>query len=252
MSGIGGMIGQAGMEMFHDAWTARQAQLWQEEQSGRGRRWSERMTDEARQFEMNMSNTEVQRRAADLKAAGFNPMLSFMKGEGASTPSVSAASSGFSGPPVSMGRASPMAAMQSAAQIRNMEADTKLKMVQAGQSGAQTSVLQQDVEKVKAQIGEINSQADLHRAQSAMLGLEFKKLMEVLPALIAEIKAKSGRAQLGSDTVKGINENEKSFYDFLEYLGSKIGEGAWNATEWYRMIKEDTRLKKAAAMKGGN
>lgn len=42
-------------------------------------------------WEQMMSNTEVQRRKADLEAAGFNPMLSFTSGQAASTPSVAPA-----------------------------------------------------------------------------------------------------------------------------------------------------------------
>lgn len=44
-----------------------------------------------RDWEERMSNTSYQRQRADLEKAGFNPMLGYMKGSGASTPSSSAA-----------------------------------------------------------------------------------------------------------------------------------------------------------------
>lgn len=59
-----------------------------------------------RDYETQMSNTAYQRAAADMKAAGLNPMMMFGSGSMSSTPSVGAASSGAassSGASVGMG-----------------------------------------------------------------------------------------------------------------------------------------------------
>lgn len=100
-------------------------------------------TEKARKWEEQMSNTAMQRRAADMKAAGINPILGV---EGASTPSVSApsgaAASGSQGSAVSSQNQNPYSHLtgifNSALDAAKTLGELDLQKSQAGLIKAQT------------------------------------------------------------------------------------------------------------------
>lgn len=175
-------------------------------EAGKQRKWASDEAQLARDFALEMSSTEVQRRRADMEAAGINPMLAMGEMGGA-------------------GVQSPMAGGGASAQAPH--GDVGLDFTSAAQLTLQAGL-------VKAQMRDVNSAADLK-----IIDAQTRAATNVaqIDKTLVEIEESISRTKLNAEQLKQVREQTQN----LRELRTQIIESTKNLRAERGLTNERTQ-----------
>lgn len=181
----------------------------------------QRTRDEAqdsRQWQMDMSNTSWQRGTADMKAAGINPMLAVSQG-GASTPAGAMGQVKKADTP-SMPSAGANVQMQTAAQVRNLDAQTEKLQAETKEIAPTAGVgreytahrsaeIRQAIGESAMRIEEIIAKTDFHQSSAAHKDQDVKNLKATIPQIQETVRLiKTQSSHLGQQVRENLPKLE--------------------------------------------
>lgn len=182
-------------------------------------------------FQERMSSTEIQRRMTDLTAAGVNPALAYTQG-GASAPSGARTEVQS---PISKGVGTALQARMQRAQLENMElqnrvllankmniqADTNLKEVTAGQTAAGTQKIDSELYKIAQEV------KNLHK--EGLLRDENIRTQQLTNAQLERMQPLLQRAQQLDNEAKRLGLSQAE-------VDAKFAEAFGEENKWIQLI----------------